>query len=94
MQAEVVKEEGEDTTTQLLCKLPNESNKALRVNSHRVYCKVNEPTILGDRGDERQSLNFQIGVVDLDPVPLLGPPLGPESSKGEHGLIQVDNLSV
>ena len=46
--------------------------------------------MLTDGGDERQSLNFQIGVVDLHPVPLVGPALGPERSKREHRLVKVN----
>ena len=39
-------------------------------------------------------MNFQIGVVDPHPVPLVGPALGPERSKGEHRLVQVDDSGL
>ncbi len=56
--------------------------------------EVDEAPVLTDGGDERQSLNFQIGVVDPHPVPLVGPALGPERSKGEHRLVQVDDSGL
>jgi hypothetical protein len=67
--AEVIKKEGEVTSTKLLCELQNEFDEGLRVDGHRVYGEVNEPTVQGDGGDERKRLDLQIGVVDHQPVP-------------------------
>ena len=91
---EVVEEEGEVGPAELASELPNECDEGLRVDGQRVDGEVDEAPVLTDGGDERQSLNFQIGVVDPHPVPLVGPALGPERSKREHRLVQVDDSGL
>ena len=83
----VVEEEGEVAPAELASELANECDEGLRVDGQRVDGEVDEAPVLIDGGDERQSLNFQIGVVDPHPVPLVGPALGPERSKRKQRLV-------
>ena len=88
--AEVVEEQREVPPAQLLRELPHESKEYLCVDGQGMDDVVDETSVLTNGGDERQSLNFQIGVIDLDTLLLMCPALGPKCSEGKHRLVEVD----
>ena len=56
--------------------------------------EVDEASILTDCRDERQSLDLQVRIDDLDPVPSVGPALGTKGVEREHCLIEINHSSV
>ncbi|MFN9906840.1 MAG: hypothetical protein ACK56F_12085, partial [bacterium] len=66
----------------------------LGVDGPGVHEVVDETIVLTDGGDHGRGLHLQVGVVDADPLSVVGPALGPESVEGEHGLVKVDHLCL
>ena len=91
---EVVKEQREVIASKLLRELTNKRDEDFSVYGSGMDRKVNESSILTDCRDERQSLDLQVRIDDLDPVPSVGPALGPKCVEREHCLIKVNHSSV
>ena len=91
---EVVKEQREVIASKLLRELTNERDEDLSVDGSGMDREVDESSILTDCRDERQSLDLQVGIDDLDPVPSMGPALGPKCVEREYCLIKVNNSTV
>jgi len=92
--AEVVEEEREVAAAELCRDLLDEREEDLGVDGLRMHQVVDEAALLADRSDHGQGRDLQVGVIDPNPLPVVGPALRPERAEGEHGLIKIENLGI